>query len=91
MNRLPQRKMHRGRDDPQSGAREHHHRDFGNPGKRGEIFGVSGVLKAGPIKALFVDRIGDERGGAPAHDITNPGLYRAEGRLHARGLTNVRL
>ncbi len=51
------------RNDAQPGAGEHHHR-LGAAGQFGKILGMPGMLEAGGIEDLLVDRIGDDRRGA---------------------------
>ena len=61
------------------------------PGELGEILGVPGMTKAGAIKAVLVDRVGDERRGAPAAHIADGGLDRAEDRRRIAGVRPARL
>src|SRR6516165_754854 len=77
-DRSAQREMNGYRYDTQPRADEHHHRCFADPGKSGQILGVSWIPKAGAVKAVLVYRIGDERCRVPGQHVTDPGLDRAE-------------
>jgi len=49
------------------------------------------MMKAGAIKALLVDRVGNEGSGAPAADIADGGLDRPQDRRRIVGVRPTRL
>ncbi len=86
-----ERNMDGDRHRPQLRPGQHHHRLARPAGPRGrqgaEELGMPGMLEAGIVERLLVDRIGDQRGGGPgAHVADRPG-----DRLdHRRGVGAVR-
>src|SRR5271165_330477 len=78
------------RNNPQPRANQHHDRSSIGLGELGEVLGVSRMVKAGAIEGFLVYRVGDERSGAPAADITDGGLDRAEDRRRIVGVWAAR-
>ena len=73
-----QREMNGNRDNAQSRAHQHHDRNPITPRQLGKVFGMSGMMKTGPVKAFLVDRVRNERSSAPAANIADSGLDRAQ-------------
>ena len=67
VDRSAQRHVDRHRHNAQLTAGQHHHRRVFRSRQFGEIFGMAGMAKAGSVKRVLIDRIGDERSG-PAGD-----------------------
>ncbi len=85
-DRPAQRQMDGHRDDSQFRAGQHHDRDDAGAGQLGQIFGVAGMAKPGPIEGVLVDRIGHDRRRPPGTNVGDGGVDRADDRRHVGGV-----